>query len=172
VGLLFRSKESSVHSAAFLLLRFRLDFSATQSDGWRSRAFKIASEISVRGFRMLLQIRLYERTHWHYLELIEMGIVQRGTNQLVAQAASAPWFWDLSMNQGDAVLRTMVLQNGALISQRDFKLAFRFVMRYGTAVHETLLLRFFLQILRDCRPAATISSDAGFAPRAAAMPAA
>jgi hypothetical protein len=65
----------------------------------------------------------------------------------------------------------MVLQNSALISQRDLKLALRFVMRYRTAVHATLLLRFFLQILRDCRPGATISSDATFAPRAAATPA-
>jgi hypothetical protein len=43
----------------------------------------------------------------------------------------------------------MVLQNSALGSQRDLKLALRFVMRYRTAVHATLLLRFFLQILRD-----------------------
>ena len=96
---------------------------------------------------MFVQIRFYERTNRHYLELIEMGVVQGGANQLVAQPASAPWFRDLSMNQGDTVLRAMVLQNGALVAQRDFKLAFRFVMRYRTAVHEALLLRFFLQIL-------------------------
>jgi hypothetical protein len=43
-------------------------------------------------------------------------------------------------------------------------------MRYRTAVHANLLLR-FLQILRDCRPQATISSDARFVPCAAASPA-
>jgi hypothetical protein len=135
------------------------------------RDIKIASEISVRGFRMFLQICFYERANGDDLQLVEMGIVKGGTNQLVAQPASAPRFRDLSMNQGDAVLRAMVLQNSALISKRDLKLTLRFVMRYGTAVHTTLLLRFFLQILRDCRHWATISSDATFAPRAAATPA-
>src|SRR5215467_15399038 len=86
---------------------------------------------------MFLQICFYERAHRDDLELVEMGIVQGGANQLVAEPASAPWFRDLSMNQGDAVLRTMVLQNSSLVSQRDLKLALRFVMRYRTAVHAT-----------------------------------
>jgi len=50
------------------------------------------------------------------------------------------------------------LQNSALVSQRDLKLALGFVMRYGTAVHANLLLR-FLQILRDCRPQAAIGNN-------------
>src|SRR5215831_19629538 len=104
---------------------------------------------------MFLQICFYERAHRDDLQLVEMGIVQGGANQLVAQSSSAPLFRDLSMNEGDTVLRAMVLQNSALASQRDLKLALHFVMRYRTAVHANLLLR-FLQILRDCRPGVTI----------------
>src|SRR5689334_629159 len=91
---------------------------------------------------MFVQICFYERTHRDDLQLIEMSIVQGGANQLVAQPASAPWFRHLSMDQRDAVLRAMVLQNSAFVSQRDLKLALRFVMRYGTTVHANLLLRF------------------------------
>lgn len=41
------------------------------------------------------------------------------------------------MDQRDAVVCAAVLQQGSLISQRDLKLAFRFIVRNGIAIHKT-----------------------------------
>jgi len=89
---------------------------------------------------MFLQICFHKRADGDDLELIEVGIIQRGADELASQALAFQSFRHFGMHQADVLIGAAVLKEGDLISLRDFKLAFGLIVSDWSIVHKPSLI--------------------------------
>src|SRR5262249_3260985 len=103
---------------------------------------------SACSFRVLLQVKPYERALGNDLELVEVGIVQGGAGQLAAQTAAPLAFRHFCVDQPHGLAAALILQERSSFLQRDLKLAFGLVVLDGITVHGTFVAPFACSCLR------------------------